>query len=340
MKKAMSILLALAMIFALAACGTTDTTPTATTDPAADASADPGTETSGSELNYPEKDIELIIPFAAGGVTDLGARIVARYLSEYVGVDINCLNITGASGAVGMQECMNKDPDGYSLVIQASSMPMHNALGTFELSYDDFECVAGLFSNLQCICVRADSDIETIDDLIDALKNDSSLKYGAFTNSIALGVILAIEDYIGTTVNLVDVAEESKTTELLAGRIDVLSDFVSSVMPYIESGDFRCIGVFADERLEELPDVPTFKEAGIDYSITIPYFGLMATKGTDPEIVEFLSEKIGECFANEPQMAEELAELSYVADYKPSSEYYDTLKSIFDDFETFVDARG
>ena len=92
MKKVMSILLALAMLFALAACGTTGTTPTATTDPAAGASTDPGTETSGSELNYPEKDIELIIPFAAGGVTDLGARIVARYLSEYVGVDINCLN--------------------------------------------------------------------------------------------------------------------------------------------------------------------------------------------------------------------------------------------------------
>lgn len=334
MKKALSILLVFVMVFALAACGTTNS---AESNPPADVS---GNEPSASTIDYPTKDIELIVPFAAGGVTDLGARIVAQYLSKYVGVNINCLNITGASGAVGMQECLNRDPDGYSLVIQASSMPMHNALGTFDLTYDDFECVAGLFSNLQCICVRADSDIETIEDLIEELKTNPNLKYGAFTNSIALGVVLALEDYIGTQVNLVDVAEESKTTELLAGRIDVLSDFVSSVMPYIESGDFRCIGVFAEERLEELPDVPTFKEKGIDYTLTIPYFGLMATKGTDPAIVEYLSDKVGECFANEPTMVDELAELNYVADYKPSSEYYDTLKSIFDDFDTFINDKG
>lgn len=315
-KKVLCITLALVMLFALSACG------------------------SESASEYPSDDIELIIPFSAGGVTDLGARIVAMYLADYVGVNVNCLNITGASGAVGMQECMNRDPDGYSLVIQASSMPLHHALGTFDLSYDDFECVAGLFTNPQCICVRADSDIQDIDDLIEELKSNPDFRYGAFTNSIALGVVLALEDYMGSEVHLVDVAEESKTTELLAGRVDCLSDFVSSAMPYIESGDFRCIGVFAEERLEELPDVPTFQEMGIDYALTIPYFGIMAPKGTDPEIISFLSDKLGECFANEPEMVAELAELSYVADYKPSEEYYETLKSSFDDFEAFVNAAG
>ncbi len=315
-RKILCVILALAMVLAFSACG------------------------QESAEEYPSDDIELIIPFAAGGVTDLGARIVAKYLSEYVGVNVNCLNITGASGAVGMQECMNRDPDGYSLVIQASSMPLHNALGTFDLSYDDFSLVAGLFTNPQCICVRSDSDIQDVDDLLEELKNNSEFKYGAFTNSIALGVVLALEDYMGSQVHLVDVDESSKTTELLAGRVDCLSDFVSSALPYIESGDFRCLGVFSEERLEELPDVPTFKELGIDYALTIPYFGIMAPKGTDPEIISYLSDKLGECFANEPEMVEELAELSYLADYKPTEEYYETLKSSFDDFETFVAARG
>lgn len=336
MKKILSMILAAAMLLALTACQnqpaptsapTPDAVPTAGTSP---------TQPPQNSLDYPVKDIELIIPFAAGGATDLGARIVAKYLSNYLGVNINALNITGASGAVGMQECMNSEADGYTLVIQASSMPMHNALGTFDISYDDLECVSGLFSNLQCICVRADSDINTVEDLVDALKNNPNYKFGAFTNSIALGVVLAMEDYIGSKVNLVDVAEESKTTELLAGRVDCLSDFVSSVEPYLQSGDFRCIGVFADVRLESYPDVPTFKECGIDYSMTIPYFGLMAPKGIDPQIRDYLSEKLSECFANETQMVEELAALNYVADYKASADYYDTLKSNFETFEEFV----
>ncbi len=336
MKKALSMILIAAIFLMLTACQG-ETTPTAApASPAAPTEAVGSTQSEQPSINYPVKDIELIIPFAAGGATDLGARILAKYLANYLGVNINALNITGASGAVGMQECMNSTADGYTLVIQASSMPMHNALGTFDISYDDLECVAGLFSNLQCICVRSDSDIETIEDLIDALKNDPDFKFGAFTNSIALGVVLAIEDYIGAEVNLVDVAEESKTTELLAGRIDCLSDFVSSVDPYLQSGDFRCIGVFADERLEAYPDVPTFKESGIDYSMTIPYFGLMAPKGVDPQITAYLNEKLSECFANEPEMVEELAALNYVADYKGSADYYDTLKNNFETFEEFV----
>jgi len=335
MKKAIAIMLSLCMILALAACGASQAAPTQA--PAAPTQAPAQAEPAA--LDYPDGDVELIIPFGAGGATDLGARIVAKYLSEYIGVNINCLNITGASGAVGMQECMNSEPDGYTLVVQASSMPMHNALGTFDLSYDDFACVAGIFSNLQCICVRSDSDIQTVEDLVAALKDKPDFKYGAFTNSIALGVVLAMEDYIGGPVNLVDVAEESKTTELLAGRIDCLSDFVSSVKPYVDSGDFRMIGVFSDERLEEFPDVPTFAECGINYSMTIPYFGIMAPKGTDPAIVEYLSDSLGECFANEPEMIEELAALNYVADYKNTADYYDTIKSNFETFEEFVGSQ-
>lgn len=338
MKKTLSMILAAAMFLALTAC---QSQPAPTSAPSATPTEGAGTaQTPQDPISYPAKDVELIIPFAAGGATDLGARIVAKYLTNYLGVNINALNITGASGAVGMQECMNSEADGYTLVIQASSMPMHNALGTFEISYDDLECVAGLFSNLQCICVRADSDIYTVEDLVNALKTNPDYKFGAFTNSIALGVVLAMEDYIGSEVNLVDVAEESKTTELLAGRVDCLSDFVSSVEPYLQSGDFRCIGVFADERLESYPDVPTFKECGIDYSMTIPYFGLMAPKGVDPQVTAYLSGKISECFANEPQMVEELAALNYVADYKDSADYYNTLKSNFETFEEFVGSLG
>lgn len=339
MKKLVSIILAAILILSLTACGSQGSVQENaenSVENAEEAKGEAAESSVSEDISYPNGTIELIVPFAAGGATDLGSRIVAQYLADYLGAPINVLNITGGSGAVGMQECMNSDADGYTLVIQASSMPMHNALGTFELSYDDFECVAGLFTNLQCVCVRADSDIYTVEDLIDALENDSSFKFGAFTNSIALGVVLALEDYVGTEVNLVDVAEESKTTELLAGRIDCLSDFVSSVEPYLESGDFRCIGVFADERLESYPEVPTFKECGIDYSMTIPYFGLMAPKGTDEQIVAYISEKTRECFENEPQMVEELAGLNYVADYKNSEDYYDTLKSNFETFEDFL----
>lgn len=341
MKKVISIILALTMLLALVACGNTaEPAPAATPEATPEAAPSEAPEVSEEPtLDYPKGDINLIIPFGAGGATDLGARIVAKYLAEYVGVNITCLNITGASGAVGMQECMDSAADGYTLVVQASSMPMHNALGTFSISYDDFELVAGMFSNLQCICVRSDSDIQNVDDLVNALKTDPNFKYGLFTNSIALGVALAMEDYIGSPLNLIDVAEESKTTELLAGRIDCLSDFVSSVSPYLESGDFRMIGVFAEERLEAYPDVPTFVECGIDYSLTIPYFGIMAPKGTDPAIVQFLSDKLGECFANEPDMIEELAALNYVADYKPSQDYYETMKNSFEDFEKFVGSQ-
>lgn len=323
MKRVFCLVLALVMALTLVACG----------DKKADANSDAN---AADTSDYPNRDITVLVTFEAGGTTDVAVRTFAKYLQKYVPATINVLNISGSGGNVGLAEAVQQDPDGYYFVIQSGPFPMNAALGNVTFTYEDFEHVSMMFESYMALAVRADSAYQTFDDFKAAATAAApgTFKYGVYAGSPMVATRLALEDALDVQFHIIDL-DKSKSTELLAGRVEAYCDAYAQLKPYVESGDFRVLGVFADERLEQDPDIPTFKEMGIDYVITQQCYGMWAPKGTDSAILDYMNNAIQQAY-NDPELQAEMESLGYAARYTSREEYTTWLKDIYSSFEEAV----
>jgi len=249
----------------------------------------------GNEYStYPEKDITMIVPFNAGGGIDISSRTLVKELEEYF-PDISFIvkNVTGSSGAIGAEELFNAKPDGYTLMAAGNGFNVSSEMGIFKRSAMDYE-MAGQYTTSQIgLYVRADSPYQTYEDLIEAARNNpNEIVMGILTATMNHYAILAIEHAENVSFKKVIVGgDQPPQPELLSGRVDTYVVAVSQNTQYIDSGDFRCLGVFAEERVKSMPDVPTFEELGIEESYELT-FGIWAPPGTPKEILEIISDAI------------------------------------------------
>lgn len=335
-KRTISLLLALAMLLGLAAC--TSSSPEQNSTPPAQTSTPPdeNSQPPAPAGDYPERDITVLVTFEAGGTTDVAVRTFVKYIQKYVPVNINVLNISGSGGNVGLAEAVQQDPDGYYFVIQSGPFPMNAALGNVTYTYEDFDHVSMMFQSYMALAVRADSQYQTFDDFKAAATaaEDGTFKYGVYAGSPMVSTRLALEDALDVNFHIIDL-DSSKSTELLAGRVEAYCDAYAQLKPYAESGDFRILGVFADERLEQDPEIPTFKEMGIDYIITQQCYGMWAPKGTDPAILDYMNAAIKQAYEDQ-ELQEEMAGLGYAARYTSRQEYTEWLEAIYSSFAEFV----
>lgn len=281
----------------------------------------------------PEKDITIIVPYEAGGNTDIPTRIVTQYMQEYTDVTINITNITGAGGRTGVQEAMKADADGYTYVLQASGFPMQSALGIADFTYEDFEEAGYFLDSSLALVVNADSPYETLDDLINAAKeNPETVKMGSVTGTIPLFGGLYLQEKNDIAFNMVDLDGSSKAPELLSQRIDTYIDGFGAIKQYIDSGDFRCLAIFADEPIEGYEEIPTLKDLGYDgYGYLNQNFGLWAPKGTDKAAVAYMNNLIKQVSENE-DCAAELKEIGYKPTYTTPEEHEEILRQTYEDF--------
>jgi len=149
----------------------------------------------------------------------------------------------------------------------------------------------------------------------------------------------ACEQALGGTFNVVDVGSNSdKVTALLGGHIDVMPNSWATSKSYVEGGQFRCLGIPAAERSELLPDVPTFKEQGIDFEYPGYYFGFWFPKGTPAEVIE-MYEKVTEKICNDEEMREQIHTLGYYPCYQSAAEkeqHYEDMRGYYEDIEAKV----
>lgn len=331
MKKIISYILLLTVVSTMFLSGCSKTTETSTSNDSAT------TATESEELAYPEKPITLLITFEAGGTTDVATRLFVKYWQKNLPENVNVINIDGSGGNVGIAEAKKQDNDGYYLVVQSAPFAMNAALGTATFTWEEFEPISLFFESYMALCVHKDSPYQTFEELQAAIQADSdSIKYGVYAGSPMMSTFLALQDHMGVDLNIIDIPS-TKSTELLAGRIDTYCDAFPQMKSYIDSGDFRCLGVFAPERLEEYPDIPTMKEMGIDYVITEQKYGMWAPEGTPDEILEYLNKTIEETY-NDPEFAEELSSMSFVPTYTTREEYETWLTNIYADYAAFVEA--
>ncbi|OCX64460.1 3-phosphoglycerate dehydrogenase [Thioclava sp. SK-1] len=260
--------------------------------------------TTAAAQNYPEHSVDVIVAFNPGGGTDVAARTIEPYIEKYLGEDLVILNKPGAGGEVGFSLLAASDPDGYTMgFINLPAMYSYSYERETAYSPDSFTGVANLVYDPGVIVVRADSEFQTLQDLVDyGLENPGALPIGT-SGSVGSSehiAILGVEAATGAKYNHVPFgATAPLRTALLGGHVQVAAFNLSEADEYVEDGSMRLLGVMSEERSDMAPETPTFREQGVDV-ISGTSRGLAVPKGTDPAIVAKLSEAVEKAI-NDPE---------------------------------------
>ena len=261
---------------------------------------------SNSASGYPEKPIEVIVPAGAGGDTDLNTRIMAKAMEEELGKPLVVTNVNGAGGTTGTQKVKDAKADGYTVLAFHNSMILNKIYGLVDYTYSDMKVAGvGVLDQSNTFLVSKDSEFQTVEELIDyAKENPKKVTVATEVGSMTYMQILQFQEQAGVEFNIADVGGASdKITALLGGRVDIVPTSLGLVQGYIESGDFVPLGVMAEERLEDAPDIPTFKEQGVDLVVDKVFLWAFP-KDTPDEVVSAFTEAMSKAVESEEYQEE------------------------------------
>lgn len=296
-----------------------------------------GTTEAEGTSGYPESNISIVAPSGAGGGWDLTARAIAKVMSEtgLVEKPITVENRAGGGGAVFMAEYATKEAkNDYMLMTKSPPIIINNlkAEGNSPYGYKDTTPLAQLTRDYGAIVVKADSEFNSLTDLLDAIKADPTsvtMAGGSAPGSMdhLVGILPAygygIDPKIVKYVSY-DGGGEA-IAALLGGNADAIATDASAIGEYVKSGDVKVLAVSSTERLSgELEDVPTFKELGIDAEFTI-WRGLFGPKNMSEEAVDYWSDKLKEMAESEEWIAE-LERNGWQNEYKNAEEFTEFLE--------------
>ena len=240
---------------------------------------------------YPSKNINMVVPFSAGGGTDAVARKLGSLMEKELGTSVVIVNKTGGAGAVGMTFGATQKKDGYTITMitrEIVSLPLMNLS---PISYKDFALVSLVNMDPAVVLVEKDSKYQTLDDLLaDAKANPEKIKFAstAKPNFYAL----AIENEAGVKFNHIPYNGAGEVIPALLGKhADFSLMGPGEAIGQLKAGQLRALGIMADTRIESLPEVATLKELGQDV-VSGTWRGIAVPKGTSPEIVAALDAAI------------------------------------------------
>jgi len=265
---------------------------------------------------YPNKPITLVVPFAAGGPTDVVARLLGAAMTKSLGQTVVVENKTGAGGTIAAATVARAKPDGYTFLIH------HNGMGTApalyrKLSYNpltDFEYVSQVIDVPMTLLGRKDLPVKDFKELLPYLRangdkvNLAHAGLGAVSHLCgvllrqAIGVDLTTVPYQGTGPAM---------NALLGGQVDLLCDQTTSTTPHIKAGTVKLFGVTTTARLKMLPDTPTLAEQGLPGFQVVVWHGIYAPKGTPKEAIDKFGAAL-KAALKDPAVAARLAELGAV----------------------------
>lgn len=272
--------------------------------------------TSAQAQEFPNRPIRLVVPFPAGGGTDVVARAVAPKMSEILGQSIVVDNRAGAGGNVGAELVAKASPDGYTILLAASTVAVNVTLMP-DLPFDprkDFTPIVLLLTNQSVLVVNPKLPAGNVKEFIALAKSKpGTLTYGSSGNGS--GAHLAGEMFkIMAGVNLTHVPYKGAApamNDLIAGHIDAMIIDLAVAMPQIKGGKIKALAIGSAQRFEALPDVPTISEAGVrEYEIS-GLMGLVAPSGTPREAIARLNDAANRALQT-PEVRQQLTTLATI----------------------------
>ena len=255
---------------------------------------------------YPTRTIRLICPYAAGGLTDILARMLAKRLSERLGQPVVVENRTGAGGILGVEAAAKAAPDGYTIALFSQGLASVNASLYKDLSYDtlkDFVPLSLVTTFSMVLVGNPDSRPATMADFVTmARANPGKLNYGSAGNASTSHLAMELlKDQLGIDVMHVPYKGESAAfSEVMGGRLSVMFTTLGGGKQLIESGKLRPLAIASSKRSPLIPEVPTIAETASPGFEVLGWYAILAPTGVPTPIADLLSKELM-AIAKEPE---------------------------------------
>jgi len=293
---------------------------------------------------FPERLVKLVVPFPAGGPTDVAARLIAQALSSRLGQSVVVENIVGAGGRIGAKAVAGAAPDGYTLLLGGTNVnAIIGALYT-NIGFDpigSFAPVAAICTDTMALAISPNLPPQSFDQFVQYAKDrPGKLTYGAVSGIYTQFAADFFKVKTGTDILFVPYKGGAPAiTDLLGGHIDMVFNNKSTLLTHFKAGKLRPLAVTSKTRWPELPDTPTMQELGVTGFPTEVWFGVLAPAGTPAEIVGTLNAAINEGLASKEVQAS-LGELGLEAKIGSPQDLAAALGEQARDWKTVIDTIG
>lgn len=298
-----------------------------------------------ARAEYPERTITIIVPWGAGGGTDATARVIASGLKSELGASVNVVNRTGGSGVVGHQAIADADPDGYTLGLATVEINMMHWQGLTELTYEAYTPLALMNFDPAGLQVSEDSEFETAQDLVDAIKENPGQYKASGTGQggiwhLAIAGMLNAADIDASTVPWVPSNGAAEgLQDLVAGGVDIVPCSLPEARSLIEAGRVRSLAVMAEQPSGLMPDIPTLKKAtGLDWTIGA-WRGIVAPKGIPDDVSKTLISALDAVYKSDAYQ-DFMKKSGYGVKWAPGEEFRDYMKTSNDSLGKVMKAVG
>ncbi|MPZ47560.1 MAG: tripartite tricarboxylate transporter substrate binding protein [Betaproteobacteria bacterium] len=299
----------------------------------------------GTQGDYPNRPVRLIIPFTTGGSNDNVARILGARLSMLWGQQVVADNRVGANGIIGTAMAAQAPPDGHTMVVASTTFAINPT--THRLPYDslrDFQPVALLGDGPLILCAHPAFPARTVKELISLARgkpNSNELQFGiSGVGGVTHLAMLRLQKMTGTSMAHVAYKGSSAAViDTLSGQVPLIMSSVSPVLAHLNSGKLRALGLGSAKRSALLPDVATIAESGVSGYEAIIWWGILVPRATPKAIVDKLDRDIGRSLQDR-DLQQRFASLGMEARHAPSTRFSTFLATEISAFSELIKESG
>lgn len=287
----LACMLIILLVAGLAACTSTPEPAPPAAPPSGGQESAPPAETA---VTFPTGPVEIVVGFGAGGGTHLAAELLVPEAIQFLGHPIHVVPIPGAGGAIGAATVAAAPADGYMLLYATMSLPISLHMDTVDFAADDFVGVALASDVAPVLAVRADAPFDTAEEMIAWIaENPGEFSWGHPGVGSTLHVLganmLFATDVVDAAIEIPFASTAEAIAGVLGGHITAVSAFPATVLEQVAAGEMKIIGVSAPQRIDELPDAPTFIEQGFNATLTSTR-GIFAPAATPQAVIDILEQ--------------------------------------------------
>ena len=293
---------------------------------------------------FPTRPIKMIVPFSAGGSTDIIARLVAQQMTKDLGQSVVVENVGGAAGALGTLQVKNAEPNGYTLAVATvSTMIVYGAAHPKpQYSLDDFIPLTNMASMPNIITVTPKFPAKDLKEFIAVLKANPD-KYSYATSGVgSINHMLgeSFQAYSGTKINHVPYKGSGPAMQdVMGGQVEILFDQFPSSKGHIDSGKLKAVGAITPQKIPGYPNIMTMEDAGMKGFVDEAWYGVLAPKGTPPDVVAKLTDALKKALSN-PDVRKRLEEVGARPVNNSPQEFAAQVKSEIEKMRKIVKERN